>query len=137
MRNNQRVSQREEQLSSTSHENNNQGENNNNNSNSDIHNKKKSTNYFSYKLKGVVIHSGSADSGHYYSFIENKDGRWFEFNDEKVTPFDVKCLEDEAFGARDGEYVKIKNAYLLFYERVEKEDGKREDEKDKVNKMES
>lgn len=130
MRNNERTSEKEQQSSSTSHE-------NNNNINGDNLNEKKSSNYFSYRLKGVVIHSGSADSGHYYSFIENKDGRWFEFNDEKVTQFDVKSLEDQAFGARDGEYVKIKNAYLLFYERVEKEDSKRDDEKDKINKMQS
>lgn len=25
--------------------------------------------YFQYKLRGVVVHTGSADSGHYYSFI--------------------------------------------------------------------
>lgn len=25
--------------------------------------------YFIYKLKGVVVHLGQADSGHYYSFI--------------------------------------------------------------------
>jgi ubiquitin C-terminal hydrolase len=67
-----------------------------------------------------VVHSGSADSGHYYSFIENKDGNWFEFNDEKVSEFDVKSLAEEAFGGRDGEYNRIKNAYLLFYERNSK-----------------
>ena len=63
------------------------------------------------------MHSGSADSGHYYSFIENQDGNWFEFNDEKVSEFDIKNLEEEAFGGKDGDYTRIKNAYLLFYER--------------------
>ena len=27
-------------------------------------------NYYNYKLKGVVIHMGNADAGHYYSYIE-------------------------------------------------------------------
>ena len=43
--------------------------------------------YFQYKLKGIVVHSGTSDSGHYYSFIkdreESKDenSKWYEFND--------------------------------------------------------
>jgi ubiquitin C-terminal hydrolase len=30
----------------------------------------KSRKYYEYKLKGVVIHIGYADSGHYYSLIQ-------------------------------------------------------------------
>ena len=26
-------------------------------------------NYYHYKLKGIVVHHGTADQGHYYSFI--------------------------------------------------------------------
>jgi ubiquitin carboxyl-terminal hydrolase 9/24 len=73
-----------------------------------------------YKLKGVVVHTGSADSGHYYSYIESQDGGWFEFNDERVSEFDVKNLGEEAFGGKDGEYTRIRNAYMLFYERKDK-----------------
>ena len=28
--------------------------------------------YFKYKLRGVTIHMGTADSGHYYSLIHDK-----------------------------------------------------------------
>jgi ubiquitin C-terminal hydrolase len=47
-----------------------------------------------------VIHIGHADSGHYYSFIKERtdNGRWFEFNDTVVRPFDIKKLSEEAFG---------------------------------------
>jgi ubiquitin carboxyl-terminal hydrolase 9/24 len=74
---------------------------------------------FKFKLRGVVVHTGSADSGHYYSFIDNKQGCWFEFNDEEVMPFDLQKLPDEAFGCRPTKYeLKTKNAYLLIYERM-------------------
>lgn len=39
------------------------------------------------------MHTGSADSGHYYSFIEDGDKSWFEFNDSHVSPFDYKNLQ--------------------------------------------
>ncbi len=47
--------------------------------------------YFEYKLKGILIHMGEADSGHYYSLIKNRDeksSQWYEFNDTIVTNFD-------------------------------------------------
>ncbi|TMW55427.1 hypothetical protein Poli38472_010309 [Pythium oligandrum] len=39
-----------------------------------------------YDLVGVVVHSGTADMGHYYSFIRdrNTEGAWFEFNDQSM-----------------------------------------------------
>ena len=42
----------------------------------------------SYSLKGTVVHMGSADSGHYYSYIrddEQEGSEWNEFNDEIVS----------------------------------------------------
>ncbi len=46
--------------------------------------------YYEYHLKGVVIHLGSADFGHYYSYINNiRDGKNFEafYNPEDKTHF--------------------------------------------------
>lgn len=53
-----------------------------------------------YELCGVVVHQGSgANFGHYYSFIKDRrSGAWFRFDDERVTPFDVRNLEEECFG---------------------------------------
>ena len=28
--------------------------------------------YYQYSLRGVLVHTGTADSGHYYSFIKYK-----------------------------------------------------------------
>lgn len=37
-----------------------------------------------YKLAGMLVHSGSAESGHYYSYIKIGE-QWFEFNDKVVS----------------------------------------------------
>jgi hypothetical protein len=77
--------------------------------------------YFSYILKGVVVHFGYADSGHYYSFVQDRNSsKWFEFNDTNVRDFSLDDLAEEAFGGESSGYdakEKIKNAYLLVYER--------------------
>lgn len=83
--------------------------------------------YYQYTLRGTVIHMGTADSGHYYSFIKDNANEWFEFNDSIVRPFDLKDLAQEAFGGEEkfleniGNAKEVKersrNAYLLFYER--------------------
>lgn len=85
--------------------------------------------YYQYKLRGVVIHVGTAESGHYYSLIKDGSEKWFEFNDNIVRPFYIRDLADEAFGGEEkmtgnlgslskSAKEKHRNAYLLFYERV-------------------
>lgn len=101
--------------------------------------------YYEYELSGVIVHVGSCNSGHYYSFIKEKvplqgdKQRWFEFNDSTVSPFDLDRLEQECFGGdyianvydKDkDQYVKTtktrsNNAYILVYERKKK--GAKED----------
>lgn len=34
------------------------------------------------------MHIGSAEYGHYFSYIKTSDTEWLEFNDEKVREFD-------------------------------------------------
>jgi len=53
-----------------------------------------------YTLGGVVCHKGtSAASGHFYSLIrDRKTQQWFRFDDEIVTEFDSRNLEQECFG---------------------------------------
>lgn len=44
-----------------------------------------------YRLKGVVIHTGTSEGGHYYSLIkDNRKDRWLKFNDQNVMEFDPK-----------------------------------------------
>jgi len=44
-----------------------------------------------YTLKGVVIHTGTSEGGHYYSLIKSESG-WYKFNDQSVISFDVNDL---------------------------------------------
>lgn len=94
-----------------------------------------------YRLVGVLVHSGQANGGHYYSYIiqrngkDNERGRWFKFDDGEVTECkmdDDEEMKNQCFG---GEYMgevfdpmmkhmsyrhqkKWWNAYILFYERI-------------------
>lgn len=58
---------------------------------------------YEYELIGVTVHTGTADGGHYYSFIRdntgnNKRDKWFLFNDAEVKPFDPNQIPAECFG---------------------------------------
>jgi hypothetical protein len=60
----------------------------------------------------VVVHSGTADSGHYYSLVKLGE-KWVKFDDEIVS--EVSSIEGETYGSRDGH--DSRNAYVLLYER--------------------
>ena len=118
---------------------------------------------YEYQLVGVLIHSGSADAGHYYSYIKERNpdspnyGRWFEFNDTQVRDYDFSNLARDCFGGQrqnrddgpaefyenDGNtggyqtrmFERCCNAYYLFYERVYKIEEKQEDKMEKEDDM--
>lgn len=73
--------------------------------------------YYLYELVGILVHSGTQDAGHYYSFIKERTkgkNAWFEFNDTLVRPFDIKRrLRAECFGGEK----EARSAYILFYQR--------------------
>ncbi|XP_072024482.1 uncharacterized protein [Amphiura filiformis] len=105
-----------------------------------------------YQLVGVVVHTGQASSGHYYSLIMDRHGdeknnpdwgKWYKFNDSSVSPYDLtdQGLEEECFGGsykttwRDyrtyssyipGGYSAVQRShsgYMLFYEKVDTSDS--------------
>ena len=78
----------------------------------------KKSDYYKYNLRGVNIHKGNADSGHYISIIKTDKDKWYQFDDSRINEFNFDNLGEECFGGineekREG---KKKSAYLLFYE---------------------
>jgi len=89
--------------------------------------------YYDYELKGVLIHQGTSDSGHYYSIAKERGGKeeWFMFNDVSVTNFNPNEINDQCFGGKKQSQRydhqsqrmvtlsvdKTFSAYMLFYER--------------------
>mmetsp|Transcript_19646 Transcript_19646/g.59545 ORF Transcript_19646/g.59545 Transcript_19646/m.59545 type:complete len:1499 (+) Transcript_19646:3-4499(+) len=55
-----------------------------------------------YELVGVLVHSGTSTSGHYFSYVRPRDGtaagRWYELNDDVVTRFNEARIPEECFG---------------------------------------
>lgn len=84
-----------------------------------------------FELVGVLVHTGTADSGHYYSYINNRfspvnHSSWYEFNDADVSDFDQSTIPQWCFGGEDGitsqgfVLPKAYSAYMLFYQRSSK-----------------
>ena len=91
-----------------------------------------------YELIGIVIHSGQANAGHYYSYIKDirSDGtanrnQWYRFNDTSVDEIELneQMLEEECFGGTfraqneksntSEDRIRFWNAYMLVYQCIE------------------
>lgn len=80
---------------------------------------------YEYELCGIVVHSGTAFAGHYYSFIKDRnDGQWYRFDDTKVDPWDPLSVDEDCFGGsfvpagESHEYDRPNSAYMLLYDSV-------------------
>ena len=96
-----------------------------------------------YELVGVLVHSGTSNFGHYFSYARAREGSggWHVFNDTQISTFDETLIEDHCFGGvrqppggvaggttasggsaasgvAPGASEKVQNAFLLFYRRV-------------------
>jgi ubiquitin carboxyl-terminal hydrolase 34 len=85
-----------------------------------------------YELVGILVHTGTAESGHYYSYIRERPSTmqpptWLEFNDDTVLPVDATTIEASCFGGPDYrgpdgtggyQFDKTYSAYMLFYQRA-------------------
>lgn len=82
-----------------------------------------------FELVGVLVHSGNAESGHYYSYVREQTPipgehqSWVEFNDADVSAFDFETIGDACYGGLSDQtsqftqFYKPYNAYMLFYRR--------------------
>jgi ubiquitin carboxyl-terminal hydrolase 9/24 len=96
---------------------------------------------YKYELRGVVIHTGSAFAGHYYSFIKerphvkwlpngnvlsSKPGQWYQFDDKTVKVWDPEAMAEHCFGgpayseSGNSDLNDVPNsAFMLFYDRMD------------------
>ncbi|XP_016979798.1 probable ubiquitin carboxyl-terminal hydrolase FAF isoform X5 [Drosophila rhopaloa] len=112
-----------------------------------------------YELTGIVVHSGQASGGHYFSYILSKNPangkcQWYKFDDGEVT--ECKMHEDEEMKAQcfGGDYMgeiydnNLKrmqyrrqkrwwNAYMLFYTRCDQSPVKYEPSVEQLSLTES
>ena len=83
----------------------------------DKNNKNVDKENYEYEFIGVIIHSGTAQYGHYYSVILNQEkkneNKWYKFNDTSVSESSYDNLK------RDIEYNKdySPSAYMLLYQK--------------------
>lgn len=69
-----------------------------------------------YNLKGVIIHEGDVNYGHYFSFIKINE-QWFKFDDLRVDEIELEEVMNRSLGNGNK---KTENCYCLIYT---KEDG--------------
>ncbi|CAD6444908.1 6039bd08-4af7-4836-9051-2cf9a245c040 [Sclerotinia trifoliorum] len=81
-----------------------------------------------FELVGVLVHTGTAETGHYYSYIRERpqvggQENWVEFNDDAVTSWEPGFMESACFGGLEHgaidnmPFEKNYSAYMLFYQR--------------------
>ena len=111
--------------------------------------------YYEYELKGINVHMGNAQGGHYMSFIDiERDGqdnniksstenniiksKWLKFNDSIITEFDTKNIPLESFGGclnNNNSNENDQSAYLLIYERKKKTPIKLRIDEEEINNL--
>ena len=71
----------------------------------------------------MMIHSGSANGGHYYAYIRSyEDNKWYSFNDDSVTEIPEAQLsgvfgEEKKYQSQS--YTSSTNAYMFVYRKVD------------------
>lgn len=79
-----------------------------------------------YELCGIVVHSGQANGGHYYSYIMTRNAQgtpvWYKFDDIEVTLCDLdndEEMKSQCFGGDNmNKPVRWWNAYMLLYKKM-------------------
>ena len=101
---------------------------------------------YEYKLVGINVHSGTANAGHYWSYINTTRDpwraayadKWMEFNDTHVQSWNyLQEVETRCFGNKGSRGFDVAgdsgtSAYMLFYERVDR--FKKNDRMEQTNK---
>ena len=88
-----------------------------------IDNKKNMNNNqdYLYKLKSIIIHKGSAISGHYFGLINDYEKElWFKCDDKEIKIIDKNFIPYLSFGNKvnlENDFNNDSSAYMIFYEK--------------------
>ena len=76
---------------------------------------------FIFIIHSVLVHMGDLHGGHYYALIRPQvNGKWFKFDDDKVTPASSHDVFESNFGGESlvpgvKRIMRFCNAYMLVY----------------------
>ncbi len=72
-----------------------------------------------YSLCGVIMHKGTANNGHYWSYCKNDKGEWFKYDDSDVMSTTFEEFKNEAWGQYNSatSSYSTTSAYILFYKK--------------------
>ena len=72
-----------------------------------------------FRLRAVMVHEGSANHGHYWTFVSDESGKnWMKFDDKTVTLSSLDQVKEEGEGGKG----KM-SAYSLVYSDIASDDG--------------
>ena len=84
----------------------------------DRNNKNEDREKYEYELIGIIVHSGTAQYGHYYSVIFSQDrkyeNKWFKFNDISVNETLYETIQRD-FGCNSDNKEYNRSPYMLLY----------------------
>jgi ubiquitin C-terminal hydrolase len=82
----------------------------------DKNNKDVDTEKYEYEYIGVIVHSGTAQSGHYYSIIQtNVENKIYKFNDTSVTEISYDNLQREFISNNNRDFSP--SPYMLLFQK--------------------
>ena len=96
-----------------------------------IENTKVKDEYYKYRLRGINIHKGNAEGGHYLSLIQTskEENKWYLFDDSNISEYDFANFEEEF--NKEG---RPKSAFMLYYESVQEKETKTEFKENTISK---
>lgn len=76
-------------------------------------------------LQSVIVHRGSLETGHFFTYQRTSENQWLELNDHKATPFNPAYLDFFCFSGQTKKKAPeelwksprkpSQSAYVLFY----------------------
>ena len=87
-----------------------------------------------YALSGIILHSGTAQNGHYTTYTKTPDGQWYNFNDDKVTEYHGSVINDASGSdgmTRESAWTSGRaSAYVLVYKQINEQQKQKQEKEE-------